>query len=264
MTRARRLGRKSLSLLVRHLDKSYSRAELTDLLFRNGLGPLGSGSKLANLSAIFNPLVEADTGEDEIRKSIELLEQEITVPAFEAMQPNECGDQSETAQQLYESFQNALRADGLDLVEGRVVPFLSPAVDPAREQGILESRLDEYGFTVARNLLNQAVDNAAHGNWEAANSQTRSFLEALCGEVAGKPCVGGESPTRGDARKHLEETGFLNQQESKLLSALFVVLSGEGAHPGTSSEDDCHRRRLMAFAMANYYLERLDGWDRGQ
>ena len=111
--------------------------------------------------------------------------------------------------------------------------------------------------------LDQAVDNAASGNWEAANGQIRTFLEALCDAIAKRLHDGdGEAPKGGDARRFLSEKEFLNANESNLLKAFFAVLHGEGSHPGTSSEDDCHRRRLMAVALANYYLDHFDEWPK--
>ncbi|MCE2463363.1 MAG: hypothetical protein J4F46_05550, partial [Dehalococcoidia bacterium] len=104
----------------------------------------------------------------------------------------------------------------------------------------------------------QATDNSAHGNWEAANGQVRSFMESLCNGIAAKLHTGeGTPPFGGHARKFLEGHGFLSKDESELLKAFFQILHTSGAHAGTSSEDDCHRRRLMAAALSNYYLERL-------
>lgn len=231
----------------------------------HGLRSRFSGNTPPALNAVFLRLLEEHADERELDGAMDLLQEEVTVPAFEAIQSDEYGDQTENEQQVYNSFQNALRADGLDLVEGRVVPFLSPTVDLAREQGGLEARLDDYKFTVTCNHLDQVIDNTAGGNWEAANGQIRSFLESLCNDIVRSICVeDGGAPTGGDARKHLRDVGFLSEKESELLKALFAVLHGEGAHPGTSSEDDSHRRRLMAFAMANYYLDRLNDWSESR
>lgn len=137
--------------------------------------------------------------------------------------------------------------------------FLSPAVEPGKEQGLLESRLIDAGFTLAHEHFEEAVSSVAIGNWRAANGQIRTFLEALCDAIAERLHEGGgEAPNGGDARKLMENRGFLSKEESTLLKAFFTVLHGAGAHPGTSSEADCHRRRLMAVALANYYLDRLD------
>ncbi len=169
-----------------------------------------------------------------------------------------------SSEQLLWKLRQGLRVDGYDLLNGRVVPFLSPSVEPAVEQGILESRLDALGLSVARTHLDQAVDNAARGNWESANAQLRPFLEGLCDAVTQQLHEGeGKAPTRGNARKWLAASGFFSEEESDLLKNFFDVLHGEGSHAGTSQEADCHRRRLMAFSLANYYLDRLEGWTDG-
>lgn len=105
------------------------------------------------------------------------------------------------------------------------------------------------------------MDNAARGNWESANGQIRPFLEGLCDAIAQRLFEGdGTAPTRGEARKWLAKCGFLSEEESDLLRSFFEVLHSSGPHPGTSAEDDSHRRRLMAFSLANYYIERLQEW----
>lgn len=159
----------------------------------------------------------------------------------------------------YDAFRRSLKADGYDLHEGHVIPFPSIFVNVAREEGTLETRLREKGFDVARNHLAQAVDNSVRGNWEAANASIGSFLESLCEGITAKLYTDpGSPPTRGKARQYLAQQGFLAQEEAKLLEQFFQILhSSGGRHAGTSSEDDSHRRRLIAVALANYYLERM-------
>ena len=269
-----RPGRKTIAALV-DLLKDWSRADIRKMLFEHNLNERFQGDpKIEALGNVFYPMVDDSEMQRYLKmyattdywmhddfpfdSNVEandtkyLIEHFIQIP----LSSYKGGDQIEV-------LRKALRADGFDLVEGRVVPFLSPAVDLGQEQGLLESCLSEIGFTVAHDHFDQAMDNAARGNWEAANSQVRSFLEALCDSVA--KCLhdgGDEAPKRGEARKFLADQGFLNENESELLKWFFKVLSGEGAHPGTSSEDDCHRRRLMAVALANYYLDRLDEWPK--
>jgi hypothetical protein len=125
-----------------------------------------------------------------------------------------------------------------------------------------EAHLASAGRRVVGRHFRQAKSALDRGDWEAANAQTRAFLDALCEEVAacipevGKPYPL-RSPKGGEARKHLQQTGFLGEDEADLLKALFKVLHGKGSHPGTSSERDAHRRFMMAICLANYYVERL-------
>ncbi len=262
-----RIGRKSIAALINLLEASYTDTQLNQLMFECGLDDRYSGpNKLSRLGNVFHPIVKTDADDIGMKAAIELIEM-VTKDAWDAIDPADelwiDSSRSERAKETYDSIQQALRADGLDLVEGRIVPFVSPSVDISREQGLLESRLSQHGFEVAANHLEQAVDNAARSNWEAANSQIRSFLEALCDAIASKIYEdGGSAPTRGKARQYLCESGLLSPEESELLKSFFNMLHGQGGHAGTSSSDDCHRRRLMAVAMANYYLDRLD--DRGR
>ena len=261
------LGRRSISALINVLEAQYSNTKLNQLMFERGLDERYSGTnKLSRLGNVFHPMAKTHADESEMKAAIDLIEM-VARNAWDAIDPADelwiDSSRSEKAKETYDSLQQALRADGLDLVESRIVSFVSPSVDISREQGLLESHLRQHGFEVAANHLEQAVDNAARSNWEAANSQIRGFLEALCDAISSKIYEdGGSAPTRGEARQYLGESGFLSPEESELLKSFFRMLHGQGGHAGTSSSDDCHRRRLMAVAMANYYLGRLD--DRGR
>ena len=260
-------GRRTISALMEYLEWKLTWSQLRQLLFKYELGNRFQGpNKLAALSAVFHPLVVPDADPNDIKKTRELLEAVIQ-DAHGVIRAYENGSFSvpiydhSWATKTYEILEPALRADGLDIVEGRIATFLSPTVEPAVEQGSIELSLESRGFTVAKNHLNQAMDNGARANWESANSQVRAFLEALCdsitAQIYSKP---GDIPKGGEARQYLKKVGFLSIKESDLLKAFFQVLHGQGGHAGTSDSADCHRRRLMAVAMANYYLDRLDKW----
>ena len=252
------LGRRSIAALIEVMDKYKSDTEIELLLFKHGLNARYSGpNKKSRLGKVLHPLAQANTDKSELDNARALCDEVVGDLMYRGIWP----DHSEENRRIYESFRGSLRVDGADLVEGRIVSFLSPSVEPDREQGVLESRLEQYGFGVARNHLNNALDLASNSKWEPANGEVRSFLESICESIADIIYSdSGEAPVRGEARKFLAEQGFLNNKESKLLYSLFQVLHGEGGHAGTSSSDDCHRRRLMAVSIANYYLERLDYW----
>lgn len=261
-----RLGRKSIAALVEYL-KRKTRTELEYLLFKHDLDPQNPAeSKLKLLGNTLYPLVSEETDETKIKGVLELFQeiaQSVHDFAYPVKRDRSRPDNSDQYKEIYDRFRQAIRADSLDLVEGRVTPLVSPSVDIAEEQGLLESRLHKFEFRTSYNHLEQAIDNAERGNWEASNGQIRTFLDALCNAIASRIKRTVRPPLGGEARKYLEEEGFFSHDESQLLKALFRVLHGEGSHPGTSSSDDCHRRRLMALAMANYYLERLENWKQG-
>ena len=246
-----RLGRRSLATLIDRLNSSYTDAQIQQLVFTHGLNARYTGqNKLYRLGAVFHPLVEEEADQTEAQNAIALFEE--VAQRF---------DDARWDEAILPGLQEALRADGLDLVGGRVVPFLSPSIAPQEEQGLLESRLSSNGFEVALNHFNQSVDNSVSGNWESANGDLRAFFECLCNDIAGKIHQGPQSPpTGGAARQYLASQRFLDTDESNLLQPLFRILHGQGAHPGTSSSDDCHRRRLMVVALSNYYLDKLSSW----
>ena len=253
-----RLGRRSIAALIEIMDQYRTDTQIENLLFKYGLDERYIGpNKKSRLGKVFHPLAHDDADKSELDNAWELCNEVVS----DLLDSGRWSGYSEQNQRFYESFRESLRIDGADLVEGRIVSFLSPSVEPGLEQSVLESRLKQYGFGTASNHLNHALDLASNSKWEPANGEVRSFLESICEAIAAKIYSGsGKSPVRGDARKFLAEQGFLNDRESKLLYSLFQVLHGEGGHAGTSSSADCHRRRLMAVSMANYYLERLDHW----
>ena len=242
-----KLRRRSLDALIRHLQP-LTDSIIRQRLFKHGLdGRYEGQNKLARLGAVFHPLAQEQPDASEMKGAIQLLE--------EIAGDLEAGYSSE---EELEDIKQALRVDGLDLVEGRIAPFLTPHVQPEVEQGLLEARLSSAGFEEPLNRFSQSVDNAARSQWESANGDIRTFLDSLCGELAARLYPGtGKPPTGGAARQFLQDQGFLNKKEADLLKSLFSVLHGEGPHPGTSSSDDCHRRRLMVVSLANYYLDRF-------
>jgi len=162
--------------------------------------------------------------------------------------------------QVFPELARALSADGFQVHEEELVPIISPAVEPAKEEGLVEKLLDKYGFAIARNHLEQSYDNYLDGNWEAANAALRSFLQDVFDQTAltVAPEEAASIEPGGKRRKLLEEKGFIETDtESKLVSGFFKFASYKGSHPGISNESDCRLRRYIAIAMASYYLERL-------
>jgi len=259
-----RLGRKSIAALVEYLESKYTRTELKHLLFKHNLQSRFFGSnKREALGNVFYLLVGNRSDESEHKNALALLEEITQSLLNESQKEDFFFENKQKSLEDYEKIKHALRADGLDLVEGKVIRFISPSVEQAEEQGILEIYLKNLGWDITLNHFKQAVDNASSGNWEAANSQIRAFMESLCDNIAASIYKNeGQPPTGGEARKYLADIQFLNNDEAELLKALFKLLHTAGSHPGTSNEADCHRRRLMAVALANYFLDRLEYWDQ--
>ena len=75
--------------------------------------------------------------------------------------------------------EEALGLDGYVFRDGCLMPVAPGPASLQREASLLETGLDARGFAEALAHYQQAADNLASGNHEAANGQTRSFLESL-------------------------------------------------------------------------------------
>ena len=96
------------------------------------------------------------------------------------------------------------------------------------------------GLNIALNHLDQAEKSFAAGNWEAANGQIRTFLEALFDGVADLRLK--SSAKGGEARKLLEKNGIISEKEARFIQN-FMGLAGEsGSHPGISCKEDANVR----------------------
>ena len=149
-TSERKLGRRTLAALVDALERARTDTNIRKLLFKHGLEDRYAGKNIGDrLGNVFYPLVSQQRYAElsprtfvtpkDYRRAIERawsVIDEIAIDAYETVE--EYG--LESSEQLLWTLRQGLRVDGYDLLNGRVVPFLSPSVEPAVEQGVLESR----------------------------------------------------------------------------------------------------------------------------
>ncbi|HEV8419792.1 MAG TPA: hypothetical protein VGR13_00405 [Actinomycetota bacterium] len=112
--------------------------------------------------------------------------------------------------------------------------------------------LRKHGLNVALRHLESSQSAYERGEWEAANGQQRTFLEAVYEGVA--RLVLGQDKKRGEARKAREREGILNTAEAALVKSYMDLAAGEGAHPGLSNEDDAVSRQLIGIGLARRAL----------
>lgn len=156
-----------------------------------------------------------------------------------------------------ETFLNSLKADGFDVSSsGEIVPLLATAVTPAREESVLEERLSELGWDQAKQHLSEGISSYEHGNWAAANSQFRTFLEAVFNEIV--KCNGGSTKGGGAARQFLEQSGFLSKEEGEMIKGMFSLLNTKGSHPGLLEEFETRMRRYLTEVVALYVIEKFN------
>jgi hypothetical protein len=126
--------------------------------------------------------------------------------------------------------------------------------------------LKQFGFTVPLGHLDQAIDAHTRGDWAAANSQIRTFLEGLLSDIAShiNPQKAAELPSSENRRAWLAERGFLSTNRNEwtndgknYLNGLFKMLHTDGSHPGLSDEDHSTFRLHLALITGRALLRRL-------
>ena len=126
--------------------------------------------------------------------------------------------------------------------------------------------LKKFGFNVPLGHLEQAIDAHTRGDWAAANSQIRTFLEGLLNDIASciDPQKSVELTSSENRRAWLAERGFLSNPRSEwtndgknYLNGLFKMLHSDGSHPGLSDEDHCTFRLHLGLITSRTLLRRL-------
>lgn len=127
--------------------------------------------------------------------------------------------------------------------------------------------LKQLGFVVPLGHLDQAIDAHTRGDWAAANSQIRTFLEGLLGDIAShiNPQKAAELPSSENRRAWLAERGFLSSSRNEwtsdgknYLNGLFKMLHTDGSHPGLSDEDHSTFRLHLGLITGRTLLRRLN------
>lgn len=158
---------------------------------------------------------------------------------------------------------HSLSRDGFSYDEEKcaIVPQL-PHTDLAATDDEIHLLLSRFRFETTRGHLEQALENHSKGNWAAANSQLRTFLESLLEEIAKGlvPSAGQNSSARYDA---LAKHGFLSLHlyewtldGKNLVNGVFKHLHTTGSHPGLSDEEDSTFRLHLVLILGRRFLRR--------
>ena len=247
----KRFGYRTISAIKDILSAIHTNSSLESFFFTYGLLDLyrstGVQWKAKNTMEVFNTLSKG--GEDELS----ILSEIITDTLKELY--------SVEFTSKYPELIRSLAQDGFTLnEEGELIPIISPTIDPKKEEGLLETILNQYDLNVAKNHLDQAYDNYVQGNWESSNASLRSFLQEVFDQISLQlwPEEASKKKAGGERRKLLQEKSFIEDEiEAGLVKSFFDFASYKGSHPGISDESDCRMRRYMAVALASYYLEKL-------
>jgi hypothetical protein len=150
------------------------------------------------------------------------------------------------------------------------VPLLRAAlpaeVDLPATDDEVHQLLNHFDFVVSKGHLDQAIEAHTRGDWAAANSQTRTFIESLFDGIAGHidPAEAAAMTSSENRRAMLARREFLSAQRNEwtadgknYINGLFKMLHTEGSHPGLSDEDRSTFRLHLALVTARTFLRRL-------
>jgi hypothetical protein len=172
-----------------------------------------------------------------------------------------------------ERFLRGLALDGyvVSWDEDARTPLLRAAlpgeVDLPAADDEVHQLLKQFGFAVPLGHLDQAIDAHTRGDWAAANSQIRTFLEGLLSDIASHidPQKAAELPSSENRRAWLAERGFLSSSRNEwtsdgknYLNGLFKMLHTDGSHPGLSDEDNSTFRLHLGLITGRTLLRRLN------
>lgn len=132
----------------------------------------------------------------------------------------------------------------------------------------MQTLLKTRGFDVAIRHFNSAQENFAQGDWEASNSQCRTFLEAITDGIADTlyPVEAASFSGGLQKRQLLANKGFLSRAKHEFndggrpafLPGLAKLLHPDGAHPGKSTRNDALFRLQSVVVTGSWLMRRLE------
>ncbi|MGO8494496.1 hypothetical protein ACC785_10595 [Rhizobium ruizarguesonis] len=188
---------------------------------------------------------------------------------------------SSTREPLWDKLERYLDLDGFALIKeitndwgGPSIKIVGIAIAMPRFAELAESLsevdtlLARNSFVVAQRHLSSAKENIKQGDWEAANSQCRTFMEALTDAIADRLFCSESSSKSGGLQKRqlLADRGFLSRDKHEFgdgsrqtfLPGLAKLLHPDGAHPGISTQNDAMFRLQLVLVTARWLLKRLE------
>ncbi|MCX5538124.1 hypothetical protein M3A49_01195 [Paraburkholderia sp. CNPSo 3076] len=269
--RVNHFTRPTVAAAVGVLDASLTQAKFDQVVFRLGLEasiPFDTSLSVSKKAALLAREV-AKAHEELVRTAdgVVTLAEAVVREAVSTMTPS-------THSEGQERLMRALALDGFviqwsEASRGRAAPSLRAAlpdeVDLPETDDEVHQLLNHYGFIESKGHLDQAIEAHTRGDWAAANSQTRTFMESLFDAIARNIDDGpGSEGTSENRRAMLAKREFLSVQRNEwagdgkgYINGLFKMLHTEGSHPGLSDEDRSTFRLHLALVTARTFLRRL-------
>lgn len=261
--------RPTIIAAVEFLGAILSQAKFDQLIVRLGFDSeidLGPSKSVAAKSALFARAVtqRATLIIDTVQGQMTLAEAAVRAAIDVAMPGSAMPEQA--------TFFRGLALDGYVVAwdEPTRVPLLRAALPEAIDLPAADDEvhqlLKHFGFHVPLGHLDQAIAAHTRGDWAAANSQIRSFLEGLLDDISLRidPQRGGQLPTSQNRRAMLAGKGFLSKDRNEwssdgksYIGGLFKMLHTDGSHPGLSDDDHSTFRLHLGLVTGRTVLRRL-------
>lgn len=168
----------------------------------------------------------------------------------------------------YESLVLALRKDGFSLTDNKIKRQLPEDIELNKYDNEVTYMLKKHQFDIPLSHLEQAKDAYDRQNWASANSQLRTYVEALCNEMAIKMHPGerlsGNSHSKKAALATTNPPIFIPELNEWLgdgkgfIEGFWKRLHPEGSHPGLSDVEDCTFRLHLVTLVTSQILRRYD------
>ena len=175
---------------------------------------------------------------------------------------------SQDPNELFPRLVHSLKRNGYIIENNKLNTMLPEELEIARTEDELTTLLEQFGFAIAKGHFVQAVSAHSRGDWAAANSQLRSFIESLFNSIA---------DTLSHDKTRLPQNSYgrwkflttlnppfwlttLNEWESTgkgFVQGFWYRLHPSGSHPGLSDEDDSSFGLYLVIIVASHYLRRL-------
>lgn len=263
--------RPTVTAAVALLDARMSQAEFDHLVLRLGLEqhiPSNTSISVSKKAAQMGRLVMTQG-----TQQVQTLDGTVTLAEAAVREAVALTMRSDSPGPEQERLVRALALDGFVIEwsdDSRTPPLLRAAlpgdVDLPATDDEVHQLLKHFGFVTALGHLDQAIEAHTRGDWAAANSQTRTFIESLFEQIAQHidPAEAAAAGSSENRRAWLAERGFLSKQRNEwtndgknYINGLFKMLHTEGSHPGLSDEDRSTFRLHVALVTARTFLRRL-------
>jgi hypothetical protein len=248
-------SRNTILKLVESLNFEYH-AEVDRFALQFGLEDLISGSTIKGKGTslmrhlIKNPEATAPDGE-------------LLSLAIIGYLLSKCGERSIPSERFPELV-NSLDRDGYVLDKNGVRPRLPQEIPISVQENELIELLDRFGYSVARGHYEQAVSAHTRGNWAAANSQLRSFVEEFFDRVTDVVAPGSYASGH-NRREALARAGYfqadLNEWSNDgkgFVQGFWKRLHPQGSHPGLSEKEDSTFRLHLVIVVMHYFAKRIE------